>query len=288
MADVWISRKRWTCKYCNVTVNDDAPSRQHHESGQRHKNNVERALEQLYRTGERERQNAETARREMDRIERLAAVSYAKDQQRDATERLASGSLPPDKGASSDVLGSGSKQKPEFRARKKPDAARAAAATSATSQSADEQVQRAAQPGDWEEAAPSASEPSLPGSGALETDEPSDRQHARAFRLREKTGVLDNDADESDDDALAQIKVKRTKLAHLSPRAATNPTAKAKAKAEEEEEDGSKLQSVKAEAMGERNAQEASVQDGAAAGAGLFKKRRAGTGAGARRVRPLG
>lgn len=49
MADVWVSRRRWTCKYCNVTVNDDVPSRRHHENGARHKQNVERSLKELYR-----------------------------------------------------------------------------------------------------------------------------------------------------------------------------------------------------------------------------------------------
>ncbi|WFD35084.1 mRNA cleavage and polyadenylation factor subunit [Malassezia cuniculi] len=49
MADVWVSRRRWTCKYCNVTVNDDVPSRRHHENGVRHKQNVEQALKNLYR-----------------------------------------------------------------------------------------------------------------------------------------------------------------------------------------------------------------------------------------------
>ena len=49
MADVWVSRKRWTCKYCNVTINDDPPSRKHHESGVRHKRNVARALDDLHK-----------------------------------------------------------------------------------------------------------------------------------------------------------------------------------------------------------------------------------------------
>lgn len=49
MADVWISRRRWTCKYCNVTINDDVPSRRHHENGARHKQNVARSLNDLYR-----------------------------------------------------------------------------------------------------------------------------------------------------------------------------------------------------------------------------------------------
>ncbi len=78
MADVWISRKRWTCKYCDVTINDDLPSRRHHESGVRHKQNVKNALQELYRKGEQERKDAEETRKEMARIEALAAESYAK------------------------------------------------------------------------------------------------------------------------------------------------------------------------------------------------------------------
>lgn len=72
MADYWVSRKRWTCKYCDVTINDDVPSRTQHEGGARHKANVERALRDIYRKSEGERRDKEAAGREMERIERVS------------------------------------------------------------------------------------------------------------------------------------------------------------------------------------------------------------------------
>ena len=77
MADVWIGRKRWTCKYCNVTINDDIPSRQHHESGQRHKNKVERSLRGLYKENSEKRREEERAAREMALIERVRCHTHA-------------------------------------------------------------------------------------------------------------------------------------------------------------------------------------------------------------------
>lgn len=72
MADYWVSRKKWTCKYCDITINDDLPSRQQHEGGFRHKNNVERALKDIYRKSEQDKRDKEHARREMLKIERVS------------------------------------------------------------------------------------------------------------------------------------------------------------------------------------------------------------------------
>lgn len=76
MADVWISRKRWTCKYCQVTINDDPPSRRHHESGMRHKNNVERALRALHRDTDAQRRADAQKQRTIQQIEQVRAISY--------------------------------------------------------------------------------------------------------------------------------------------------------------------------------------------------------------------
>ncbi|WFD31986.1 NADPH dehydrogenase [Malassezia sp. CBS 17886] len=76
MADVWISRKRWTCKYCNVTINDDVPSRRHHENGLRHKGNVERALRNLYEENDAQRREALRKQKEIQGIEKAARGSY--------------------------------------------------------------------------------------------------------------------------------------------------------------------------------------------------------------------
>lgn len=78
MADVWISRKRWTCKYCQVTINDDPPSRRHHESGMRHKHNVERALRALHRDTDAQRRAEQEKQRTMQQIEQAARRQHAK------------------------------------------------------------------------------------------------------------------------------------------------------------------------------------------------------------------
>ncbi|WFD01317.1 NADPH dehydrogenase [Malassezia yamatoensis] len=90
MADVWISRKRWTCKYCNVTINDDVPSRQHHESGMRHKNNVARSLRGLYKDNQLQRQEEAQHARELAQIEQAAEKSHRyQDLPRSAREKQA-------------------------------------------------------------------------------------------------------------------------------------------------------------------------------------------------------
>ena len=42
MSEYWVSRKRYHCKYCNIYIADDKPSRTQHENGLHHKGNVER------------------------------------------------------------------------------------------------------------------------------------------------------------------------------------------------------------------------------------------------------
>ena len=79
MADVWISRKRWTCKYCNVTINDDVPSRKHHENGMRHKGNVERALANLHKQNETRRRDEEQSRKQMASIDAVGQFSARTD-----------------------------------------------------------------------------------------------------------------------------------------------------------------------------------------------------------------
>ncbi|KAG1787784.1 uncharacterized protein HD556DRAFT_1521352 [Suillus plorans] len=73
MSEYWVSRKRHHCKYCNIYIADDVPSRQHHENGVRHKGNVERFVRGLYKATRAE----ET--REMEKINKAATAAYAQD-----------------------------------------------------------------------------------------------------------------------------------------------------------------------------------------------------------------
>lgn len=79
MTTPWIARLRWTCTYCNITINDDVPSRMQHENGLRHKGNVERSLREAYKKSERERMEEREAKRTMQEIEKLANKRHRQD-----------------------------------------------------------------------------------------------------------------------------------------------------------------------------------------------------------------
>ncbi|EIW82663.1 hypothetical protein CONPUDRAFT_163763 [Coniophora puteana RWD-64-598 SS2] len=97
MSEYWVSKKRYWCKYCDIYIADDAPSRQHHEGGLRHKGNVERFIRNLYKTGEKRKKDADEERREMARIGKAAEAAYAQD----VAGGLAKGSSAPGPSASS-------------------------------------------------------------------------------------------------------------------------------------------------------------------------------------------
>jgi hypothetical protein len=71
MSEYWVSKKKYFCKYCDIYIADDAPSRQHHENGLRHKGNVERFIRGIYKTGEKRKKDQEEEKREMARVEQV-------------------------------------------------------------------------------------------------------------------------------------------------------------------------------------------------------------------------
>jgi hypothetical protein len=71
MSEYWVSHKRYHCKYCNIYIADDVPSRQHHENGMRHKGNVERFVRGLYKAGEKAVKDRDEEKREMERISKV-------------------------------------------------------------------------------------------------------------------------------------------------------------------------------------------------------------------------
>ncbi|KAH6913856.1 hypothetical protein BKA70DRAFT_1181626 [Coprinopsis sp. MPI-PUGE-AT-0042] len=79
MADYWVSKKKYFCKYCDIYIADDTPSRQHHESGMRHKGNLERYIRGIYKTGEKKKKDLEEEKREMAAVERAANAAFALD-----------------------------------------------------------------------------------------------------------------------------------------------------------------------------------------------------------------
>ncbi|KAI9021189.1 hypothetical protein DFJ74DRAFT_672188 [Hyaloraphidium curvatum] len=91
MADYWKSTPRHYCKYCNVWINDDKPSRSIHEGGNRHKKNVERFLGNLQRKDEEDKREKETVRRTMLEVERKAMKQFAADLSNPATAGVGAG-----------------------------------------------------------------------------------------------------------------------------------------------------------------------------------------------------
>jgi WW domain-binding protein 4 len=69
MSEYWVSKKKYFCKYCDIYIADDAPSRQQHENGLRHKGNVERFIRNLYKSGEKRKKDLEDERRDIARLE---------------------------------------------------------------------------------------------------------------------------------------------------------------------------------------------------------------------------
>ncbi|KAJ3984724.1 hypothetical protein F5890DRAFT_1410940 [Lentinula detonsa] len=79
MSEYWVSKKKYFCKYCEIYIADDVPSRQHHENGLRHKGNRERFIRGLYKEGEKRKKDSEDEKREMARVELAAQAAYSQD-----------------------------------------------------------------------------------------------------------------------------------------------------------------------------------------------------------------
>ncbi|EJD52796.1 hypothetical protein AURDEDRAFT_111346 [Auricularia subglabra TFB-10046 SS5] len=79
MSEYWVSKKKYFCKYCEIYIADDAPSRSQHENGLRHQGNKERYVRNLYKTAERKKRDDEEEKREMKRIEAAAQAAYSVD-----------------------------------------------------------------------------------------------------------------------------------------------------------------------------------------------------------------
>ena len=216
MADVWIGRKRWTCTYCQVTINDDVPSRQHHESGMRHKNNVERALRGLYKDTAAQRREAERHAREIAEIEYAAGRAHRKQDGAEAAQvQGGAGDAPAPKAwAPSDKMATYT-------------TAKALGVRDEDEQAWQAQFARrkaAARVGEWETVAAApravrddAAEPVAAVPAAQDAAPVTERQHARSFVLREQT--LGNEEDE----ALPEIVVKRRRTDAGEPRVKEEP-----------------------------------------------------------------
>ena len=71
MSEYWVSKKKYFCKYCEIYIADDVPSRQHHENGLRHQGNRERFIRNIYKASEKKKKDSEEEKRELARVEQV-------------------------------------------------------------------------------------------------------------------------------------------------------------------------------------------------------------------------
>ncbi|EIW67505.1 hypothetical protein TREMEDRAFT_64085 [Tremella mesenterica DSM 1558] len=79
MTEWWVSKKNYWCKYCNIWIRDDAPSRKQHETGLKHIGNRERYIRDIYKDGNLAKQAKEEEAIEIAKIEKNAAEAHSKD-----------------------------------------------------------------------------------------------------------------------------------------------------------------------------------------------------------------
>ena len=217
MTEYWVSRKRWTCPYCNITINDDVPSRRQHEEGLRHKGNVERSLKGLYRQSATDRRERNEAEKEMKRIDAAARAAMEKDgiapppQQQPRATTSAAPAGKADKAGSSTKL-------PAWKPKNAMDAYGSVVQPPEIAELA-KQEQQAAEydrarreqglASEWSTvSATSGSTLPVPQPLAPPVDPLDERETARQFELRERTAPAMFDDDDSAD-AHAEIRVKK-------------------------------------------------------------------------------
>lgn len=79
MSEYWVSKKKYFCKYCEIYIADDVPSRRQHENGLRHQGNRERFIRNIYKSSEKKKKDLEEEKRELARVEQAANAAFAQD-----------------------------------------------------------------------------------------------------------------------------------------------------------------------------------------------------------------
>lgn len=221
MTTPWISRPRWTCTYCNITINDDIPSRTQHENGLRHKGNVERSLREAYKKSERERTEEREQKRTMKEIERMAKERHEQDV--DETELMKAGSSK-DRRSTFETAGDQEKEKQKTPAKWKP-TDRFATYGSAMPIYPDEQSRlnemhrqqiileesqrkKEGTAGEWQTV--ELRTPPSDGKVQASDNQPRrEKQSPSSYQVHEKKGTFFNINNEEDDVSLKTIKVKK-------------------------------------------------------------------------------
>ncbi|KAJ1796741.1 hypothetical protein LPJ59_003563 [Coemansia sp. RSA 2399] len=75
----WDRSNKYWCQYCRIYVHDNRSSRSIHESGTKHKANVQKYLRQITKDTDAKREEDQRIATQLEKIERAAAESYRRD-----------------------------------------------------------------------------------------------------------------------------------------------------------------------------------------------------------------
>ncbi|KAJ3067480.1 hypothetical protein HDU98_009298 [Podochytrium sp. JEL0797] len=76
MSERWISNKKYYCDFCKIFLADNKQTRNLHESGLKHKGNVERHLTEMRKRDAEKEKQAEYTARILGHVERKATAAY--------------------------------------------------------------------------------------------------------------------------------------------------------------------------------------------------------------------
>ncbi|KAH9460080.1 hypothetical protein Pst134EB_008283 [Puccinia striiformis f. sp. tritici] len=76
MTEFWVSKQSYFCKYCDIFIRDDKPSRAQHENGLRHKGNLERYIRDIYKKEDRAQKERADEASQVSKIERAAQIAH--------------------------------------------------------------------------------------------------------------------------------------------------------------------------------------------------------------------
>ncbi|KAA1090990.1 hypothetical protein PGT21_019996 [Puccinia graminis f. sp. tritici] len=76
MTEYWVSKQSYYCKYCDIFIRDDKPSRAQHENGLRHKGNLERYIRDIYKKEDRAKKERTDEASQVSKIEKAARLAH--------------------------------------------------------------------------------------------------------------------------------------------------------------------------------------------------------------------
>ncbi|XP_072377623.1 WW domain-binding protein 4 [Diabrotica undecimpunctata] len=90
MADYWKSNERKYCQFCKCWFADNKPSRDFHEKGRRHQENVKKGLKQITKASAKAHKEAENVDSAIKKMEQAAMAAYRRDVESNSSADLTS------------------------------------------------------------------------------------------------------------------------------------------------------------------------------------------------------